>query len=128
MKIKSIISFGKQILQLNYEEKSVLIRTVIVATIINVALKIWSFKAVIKFLEIFKSTPIEKNNEIRSVKLYHKILKINAKLNPYLFNCLSLSIAFGFLFKRIGINTNLKFGNLKNGDKLTGHAWLVVGL
>ena len=125
MKIKTIISFGKQILRLNPEEKSVFIRTVIVAMVIHLALKIWSFKAVIKFLESFKSTTTDKKNEFRSVKLYHKILNINAKLNTYLFNCLSLSIAFWFLFKRIGINTNLKFGNLKNGDKLIGHAWLV---
>jgi len=125
LKIKSFISFGKQILRLNSQEKTLLIRAIIVAIMIHTALKFWNFKAVIKYLESFKSKPIDKLNESKNVEHFHKILKINAKLNPYLFNCLSLSITFWFFFKRIGINTNLKFGHLKNENKLIGHAWLI---
>ncbi len=45
------------------------------------------------------------------------------KFWPFI-NCLSTSLAFWFILRKKGINTELRFGVLKDGNKLRSHAWL----
>lgn len=125
MKTKSIIAFTKQIFELKSNEKALFVRTIISATIIHLSLKIWSFKSVAKYLGSYRSIAIDKKNEASNVQYFNKVLKLSYKLSPYLFNCLSLSLCYWLFFKKIGIKTNLKFGNIKNGNKIKGHAWLI---
>jgi hypothetical protein len=42
-------------------------------------------------------------------------------------NCLSTSLAFWFALQKRDINTELRFGILKEGEKLLSHAWLEHG-
>jgi hypothetical protein len=85
-----------------------------------------SFKTVVRFLRIFNND--HKNRAEYSVaradlKMYRTMIQMSYKFWPAI-NCLSTSLAFWFMLQTRGINTGLRFGILKEGNKLLSHAWL----
>lgn len=51
------------------------------------------------------------------------MIRLSYKFWPVI-NCLSAALAFKLMLQRRNIHTILRFGILKDGDKLRSHAWL----
>ncbi len=58
------------------------------------------------------------------VERAHKLIKIVYALKFFNNSCLAIALSFGFLLKRKGVETQLKFGYKSASGKLQGHAWL----
>ena len=93
---------------------------------LRLLLKLIAFKTTIGFLrKLDKNREGNAKNELSEIdlKMYRSMIWLSYKFWPFI-NCLSTSLAFWFVLQRRGINTELRFGVLKDGDKLRSHAWL----
>jgi hypothetical protein len=108
---------------LSWRDKWLFWKAVSLALFIRVSLKMTSFKKTVRFLKRFEEPKTVAENGLPELKKYRALLNLAYRLPPFV-NCLAISVAFWLLMKRKGIKTDLKFGMLKEGEKLRAHAWL----
>ncbi|HTI60183.1 lasso peptide biosynthesis B2 protein [Mucilaginibacter sp.] len=110
---------------LSYADKWIFFRTLMLAFLVRVLVKITGFKHTVRFLRRFeKGGEIDTDIEIAELKKYRFMITLSHKFWPAT-NCLSSSLAFWLTLRRKGIKTDLKFGILTVPEnKLKSHAWL----
>jgi len=111
---------------LQYSDKWRFWRTISLALVLRLLLKLTSFKSVVRYLKRYEK-PYNGTADLaistNELKMYRTMLRSSYKFQP-LINCLSGSLAFWLTLQRRGIHTILRFGVLKDGAKLRSHAWL----
>jgi len=110
---------------LSYPDKWIFFKTLILAFLIRILLKVISFKTTVSFLKKFeKDHKADADIKITELKKYRFMIMLSHKFRPAT-NCLSSSLAFWLVMQRRGIPTELKFGILTMPEnKLQSHAWL----
>ncbi|MBS1522329.1 MAG: lasso peptide biosynthesis B2 protein [Bacteroidetes bacterium] len=101
-------------------------RTIALAIALRLVLKLTSFKTVGRYLKRFEKSHDDIPNLIitaNELKMYRIMIRLSYKFWPAI-NCLSGSLAFKLMLQRRGIHTILRFGVMKDGNKLRSHAWL----
>jgi hypothetical protein len=111
---------------LQYADKWRFWRTISLAIALRLLLRLISFKSVIRYLKKYEK-PYDNTANLaittNDLKMYRNMLRLSYKFWPFI-NCLSGSLAFWLMLQRRGIPAILRFGVLKEGDKLLSHAWL----
>jgi hypothetical protein len=111
---------------LQYADKWRFWRTISLAIALRLLLKIISFKSVVRYLKKYEK-PHDGTADLgittNDLKMYRIMLRLSYKFWPFI-NCLSGSLAFWLMLQRRGIPTILRFGVIKEGNKLLSHAWL----
>jgi hypothetical protein len=111
---------------LSYPDKWFFWRTIALATFTRMQIKLTGFKTTVSFLKKFGKKNLAKADTDAlkdELKMYRFMIVLSYKFWPVI-NCLSTSLAFWLMLQRRGIQTDLKFGILKEGEKLRSHAWL----
>ncbi|HEY9000085.1 MAG TPA: lasso peptide biosynthesis B2 protein [Mucilaginibacter sp.] len=109
-----------------YADKWLFWRTILLALTLRLLLKLFSFKAVVRYLKRFEKPYDDTAGPVITAgefKMYRIMIRLSYKFWPVI-NCLSSSLAFRLMLQRRGIDTILRFGILKDGKKLRSHAWL----
>ena len=111
---------------LQYADKWLFWRTILLAVVLRLLLKLASFKAVVRYLKKFEkpyNNIADSAITPKELKMYRIMIRLSYKFWPVV-NCLSGSLAFRLMLQRRNIHTILRFGVLKEGHKLRSHAWL----
>jgi hypothetical protein len=112
--------------RLSWADRMLFFRDWVLLFTIDLSLRIFSFKHVQEFLsrrwkEHASRAPEQTINTITHMK---KILSLARRNHLYPMTCLRYALALQTLLCQLGIQSDLRFGVIKEGDDLNAHAWL----
>jgi hypothetical protein len=113
----------RQIYNLPFSDKILFVKALLLIVFVIVFLKFGRYRTLVNrmnMVEIKKVSAIQTDEVERA----HKLIKLIYSLKLFKNRCLAVSLSFGFLLKRKGVETQLKFGYKNSSGNLQAHAWL----
>ena len=111
-------------LRLPGADKALFFKAILLSFAIRITSRTLGFNATVAFLQRFTGKRKTATDEKAQVARHLYLLKNIQHFPNFMVNCLSASTTFWWLLKRRGIDTQLRFGVMKEAGKLKAHAWL----
>ncbi len=120
-----MLTFLRHFRWLNHSDKIHFLGLALLVPIIKIFLHVFGFKKVAVFFKHTARTRAKNTADLGKVKRYDDLLNFFYRFYPVKAMCLPVSLAFWWLLKRDGIETDLHFGMRKDDDKnFRAHAWI----
>lgn len=114
----------KQFRSMPWADRKLFVRFAFIVPLIQISLKIAGFNQIVNFLHRFTKNTVAIPNQANEVERHRRLLFLFYEKFPFAGKCLARSIALWFLLKRMGIETDLRFGMKKENGKLLAHSWV----
>jgi len=116
-----------QFYRLSSSERRLLLRIGVVVPLIEVCLRTFGFKRVVRWLRRFAVTKELVGNPAADIERHRRLLFLFHQQAPFAGRCLAGALALWCLLQRLGIETELRFGVRKQEGQLLAHAWIEYG-
>jgi Transglutaminase-like superfamily len=117
----------QQFRRLPSSERWILLRLGLLVPLLEVCLRRFGFRRVVRWLRRFAVTKKLVPNPAADVERHRRLLFLFHQQVPVAGQCLAGALALWCLLQRRGIETELRFGVRKQEGQLLAHAWIEYG-
>ena len=113
----------RQIYNLPFSDKILFAKALLLIVFVIVFLKFGRYRTLVNQMNKIEIKKVS-TKQIVEVEKAHKLIRLIYSLKLFNNRCLAVALSFGYLLKRKGVETQLKFGYKNSSGNLQAHAWL----